>query len=57
MACTSCEERRRMIQEGARQGVAGLIRVTPAVVQHLIRKPPIIRAKRPLPKPPITRED
>lgn len=46
-----------MIQEGAKQGVAGLIRVTPAVVQHLIRKPPIIRAKRPLPKPPITRED
>lgn len=57
MGCSSCEERRRMIQEAATKGVAGLIRVTPVVVKHMIQKPPVIRAKRPLPKPPVTRED
>lgn len=46
-----------MIQEAATKGVAGLIRVTPVVVKHMIQKPPVIRAKRPLPKPPVTRED
>lgn len=47
MACTPCENRRRMLADaGKRAGVKGVLKALPAVVRDTIKNPPDIRKKR-----------
>lgn len=47
MACSSCEQRRRMIAEARKQtGLKGVIKVLPKIAADTVKNPPTIRKGR-----------
>ncbi|NTS31283.1 hypothetical protein HQ945_08445 [Phyllobacterium sp. BT25] len=43
MACSSCEQRRRMLAEARKQGLKGVVKTAPSIVKHVIQNPPSLR--------------
>ncbi|CAN7390915.1 hypothetical protein [Neorhizobium sp. LjRoot104] len=47
MACSSCEQRRKMLAEARKQaGLKGVVKAIPTVIRDVVKNPPNIRGKR-----------
>lgn len=47
MACSSCEQRRKMLAEARKAaGLKGVVKAMPTVIRDVVKNPPNIRNKR-----------
>lgn len=47
MACSSCEQRRKMLAEARKKaGLKGVVKTIPTVIRDVVKNPPNIRGKR-----------
>lgn len=47
MACSSCEQRRKLLAEARKKaGLKGVVKAVPTVIRDVVKNPPNIRGKR-----------